>query len=369
LIRILLAIVFISSTLLDAEELRVLLKKNVEGVVFYSSVPLNFSDKNGKIIITKKENKVKLFVKENLIVLEGFGALSSPVSVKSLFLIYLDGKPYRGYFNVYLINSELFVVNVVDLEEYLYGVVPNEIPVSWSDEVIKAQSVVARTFALSRKSNLSDSFYDLDDSTFSQVYGGYSKENERINSLVDRTKGEILYYAGEPALAYYHSTCGGKTESSENIWGKDIPYLKTVQCNWCKNSPYFEWQLEISSQRLVEILKKIGKNFDSRNISVKIIDKNSSGRVANLEFFDNSQSIVMKANNFRNLVGTSELKSLNFIVTKRNNLFLFKGYGWGHGVGMCQWGAKNMSDQGIDYRRILQYYFRGVKLVKKGKNY
>jgi stage II sporulation protein D len=367
--RALIAIItlfLLHASISNADTLRVLLLNGVPTVDVSCSASLNAIDPSGRVVALKPDRTTRWSVRNGRISADDVGAFASPLRLEAPFVISVNGRPYRGSFVLHAKAGKLIVVNEIDLEDYLYGVVPGEVPKSWSDEVIKAQSVVARTFAQSRRTADSRSIWDLDDSTLSQMYGGYAKEDDRVSRLVDRTAGEVLFYGGKPAVAYYHSTCGGRTEDSGNVWSSSLFYLRPVPCSWCKDSPYLTWSLALPVTKLAARLGTKANDFDIRSLQVRIIGRNESGRVSRIEVSDSDHAIVMKGNEFRNLVGTTELKSLNFATIRRGNDIVFQGRGWGHGVGMCQWGAKSMSDAGTDYRRILQYYYRGVKLVKQG---
>lgn len=348
-----------------ADTLRVLLVRGAAAVEISSPASLSLTDASGRRVLVRPGPPVRFEVRGAKIAAAGT-EVDPPVKVESPFVISVAGRPYRGDMVLHLSGGRLVVVNEIDLEEYLYGVVPQEVPRSWSDEVIKAQCVVARTFALSRRNPDPAAAWDLDDSTLSQMYGGYAKEDERVNRLVDRTAGEVLYYEGKPALAYYHSTCGGRTEDSGEVWGGRFFYLRSVPCPWCAASPYLRWTLRISAERLAERLRTAGP-FEPRSLAVRVLEVNASGRAASVEVSDASgRRKVLRGNEFRNLVGNADLRSLAFSVTRQADEFVFQGRGWGHGVGLCQWGAKALSDAGVDYRRILHHYYPGTRLVKPG---
>lgn len=350
-----------------AETLRVLLLRDQTAVEVSGLASWTATDASGRRTVFRPAGgAVRFGVVADRLVASG-EEFRPPVRLESPFVLSVAGRPYRGDLVLHLRDGRLVVVNEIDLEEYLYGVVPQEVPRSWSDEVIKAQCVVARTFALSRRNPDPNAAWDLDDSTLSQMYGGYAKEDERVNRLVDRTAGEVLYYEGRPAVAYYHSTCGGRTEDAAEVWGGRVFYLRSVPCPWCVASPYSRWVLRISAERLADRLRGAGP-FEARSLEVRVLSVNASGRVSSVEVSDaTGRRRVLRGNEFRSLVGNGDLRSLAFTVVRQADEFVFQGRGWGHGVGLCQWGAKALSDAGVDYRRILSHYYPGTKLVRPGR--
>jgi stage II sporulation protein D len=344
-------------------DLRVLLVRSAPSVEISSASGMTLESPSDHSVLTVVSTvPCRIDVESGRIVVGRFGSFGSPVRVKGSSPLRLNGKLYRGGLTIHLRNGALLAVNDVGLEEYLYGVVPREISENWSAEAVKAQAVVARTFALVQRLEAQDTLYDLDNSTFSQMYEGIDIESSRINGYVDQTASQVLTYRNGLAQVYYHSSCGGQTEAAGDLWGKPVPYLQSVTCRFCENSPYFNWSLRLSRSGLAKILARKGVTLTPETVRVK--RQTASRRAETLVLSDGRRSLEMKANDFRALAGTKELKSLLFTVRSGPGGFAFDGHGFGHGVGMCQWGAKGMSDRGMDYQRILQYYFRGTKLMK-----
>jgi len=277
-------------------------------------------------------------------------------------IIGVNGVKYRGLLIVRKSGVKIDVCNRISLEDYLKGVVSCEMSGSWHIEALKAQAVAARTYAvyfLNKKSNVN---YDLDSTTNFQVYKGYSSESKSGNTAVDKTSGLIMTYDGEPILSFFHSTCGGWTSDNGDVWtGKNLPYLKRVKCDYCTNSLKYNWKENISVTEIKSLLEKNGKQTGK----IKSINlKRSSERVTGVIIRHSSGEIVLTGNDFRRIIGAERLRSLYFTTRVSGKNVVFEGKGWGHGVGMCQYGAKNLADGGKDYKYILKYYYSGVDIRK-----
>ncbi|MBU2541543.1 MAG: SpoIID/LytB domain-containing protein [Candidatus Omnitrophica bacterium] len=259
--------------------------------------------------------------------------------------------------------SNFFVVNYIELEDYIRGVLYHEISHLWPEESIKAQAVVVRTFALSKMHDNRLKEYDLTNDTYSQVYGGRTSERWRTNKGVDATGGEVLKLDGKIFPTYYHAACGGHTEDVSNLWDVDIASLKGVTCPYCADSPHFKWDIYIDFKRLQEKLNAAGLRVGKIE-SIEIVERSLSNRVLKLKIISATDTIEISGKALREILGPKILRSTNFQIESSGDFVLFKGFGWGHGVGLCQWGAYFMGKQGHDYRQILEYYYHGAKIEK-----
>jgi stage II sporulation protein D (peptidoglycan lytic transglycosylase) len=274
---------------------------------------------------------------------------------------------YRGSFQVSNAGgARFYLVNLVDLESYLLGLVNSEVPSSWPLEALKAQAVAARTYALWKKAN-SENPYHLLTTTLDQVYHGAHVENIRSVKAVRDTAGWFMSYRGKPILAYYHSCCGGHTDSGLEIKGRDLPYLAGVPDTWCSDSPKFSWALSISSSGLAEALIKAGHRVASVD-SIIVLKKTSSGRVLELKIVTPQSALILSGEDLRKVVGYQSLRSTRFEVTKRSNTFHFKGTGYGHGVGACQYGMRGLAEQGYNWRQILGHFYKGVTFTRLSRS-
>lgn len=277
----------------------------------------------------------------------------------------IDGKKYRGQVVIRKDEKGRFnIINEVNIDDYLYGVLPHEISPAWPPEALKAQAVASRTLALYRKRRERAKDYGLDATVFTQVYRGVEGEDQRTNQAVNETRGKILAYRGRVINSVFHATCGGRTEEARNVWpGSEEPYLKSIFCTFCKGSPYYEWEERIKERDLRSILEEKGLDL-SRIKEIESTEKSPSDRAVKIAIKQRRKTQFLRANNFRLFAGPELIRSTLFTVSKEKNTFVFKGYGWGHGVGMCQWGARGMAEKGKDYKEILKHYYTGVKIEK-----
>lgn len=319
----------------------------------------------GKIVSLSAELKTTVTTYENKILL---GRLNPNLS---RFLIKIDksgriiinGRRFRG--NIELIkkvNAELLVVNHIDLEDYVKGILYNEASHYWPMEALEAQSIACRTYALYQCEVNRPKDYDATPDTYSQVYGGSASERYRTNKAVNETKGIILTYQAQVFPAYYHATCAGHTEDASLLWGIDILPLKGVTCNFCKDSPHFNWHSVLSLDSIGEKLNQAGYKI-SKITTISVLGKDTSNRLTDLEFISAKKNLKIAAKDFRNIIGPNIIRSANFRVSIEGNDCVFEGFGWGHGVGLCQWGAYFMAKQGYTAEEILKYYYPGVTLT------
>ncbi len=270
----------------------------------------------------------------------------------------VDGTRYRGKILVCRDNEGMYLINEVPLEEYVKNVVSAEVGPNWAFEALKAQAVIARTYALRQKSANSNPNYDLTSTVLDQVYRGETKggTNEAlISRAVEQTRGEVLTYDGKLIEAFYHSTCGGETEDPREVFGKSYPYLKPVKSK-CALSPYCVWEREIP---LEEIAKALGVAGIKR---ISIESHTVTGRVRALKVFHGKGVLTVKATDLRKMLGWKRLPSTKFTFTRKGHVIVFEGKGYGHGVGLCQWGALQMARQGKNYREILSFYYPGTTI-------
>ncbi len=277
--------------------------------------------------------------------------------------IYIDGRPYRGTIEVIGTAKGLQVINELYLEDYLVGLINNEISSSWPLEVVKAQAVIARTYALFQKEKRSGELFHLSATVIDQVYKGSATEDNAALRAVRDTSGEVLTYKGEIALALYHSNAGGKTESAANVWGKDYTYLRSVKSPYDSKAHNFEWSYAIGAEALERSLR--AANLDIEKIKgIRIRKRSRSKRVISLEIIGRGGSVKLTGERLRAILGYGNIKSTLFRVRKRRSNFVFTGKGSGHGVGLSQWGAKGMAGAGRKYKGILSYYYPGTRLQK-----
>ncbi len=278
-------------------------------------------------------------------------------------VIAVNGRKFRG--DIQLIgkdNLHLQAVNYVDPEDYIKGILYHESSHYWPLEALKAQAVSCRTFALYQmRENLAKD-YDVTSDIYSQVYGGKTSERYRTNKAVEETKSEVLVYQGKVFPAYYHATCGGSTEDAALLWNTDILPLKVVLCGFCRESPHYNWHLVLPQSKIIDELSKAGYNGFKKIKNIEIIEKDLSGRNKTLKLITDKKDIRISAKDFRNIIGPNVIRSTKFNLEIADGDAVFIGFGWGHGVGLCQWGAYFMAKQGYNYQDILKFYYPGTDI-------
>lgn len=275
----------------------------------------------------------------------------------------INGKSYRGIIEVMPADKGVLVVDELPLEDYLVGLINCEISSQWPIEAVKAQAVIARSYAVYQKAARKNALYHLESSVMDQVYEGCDIEDSRAVRGVKETAGEVLTYNGAVIQAFYHSNCGGHTEASENVWGFALPYLAGVDCKYCLTSPSVKWEQSISLKKLESQLRSSGYQVSGLK-DIKPGSRNKSGRLQDLTLVSAKGRSVISTVNFRKTIGYTVIKSTNFDVRISGDEAQFVGAGYGHGVGLCQWGAKQRASDGFDYREILFYYYPGTRLEK-----
>jgi len=291
------------------------------------------------------------------------GAGYRQISFAASGAVFINGKPYRGMAEISFGDKGILVVNELPLEDYLVGLINCEVSSSWPIEAVKAQAVIARTFAIYRKNLRKNAPYHMESSTLDQVYDGCEIEDSRAKRAVSETSGEVLTYNGAIIQAFYHSNCGGKTEASENVWGISLPYLKGVTCEYCLGNSTSKWEQRLELKNVEDKLRAAGfKVSDVTDIRPGI--RNNRGRLKNIMVVSAQGNVTLTGDQFRKVLGYSVIKSTNFSVKIADGIAVFNGTGYGHGVGLCQWGAKQRALNGFDYIEILSYYYPGTKLEK-----
>jgi stage II sporulation protein D len=290
----------------------------------------------------------------------------------------INGRDYRGSLEVRKIDGNLWVINVVDIESYLKGVVPCEIGgISERQiEAAKAQAVAARTYARAHMGQYQELGFDLYATVQDQVYNGIACERELTSRAVESTAGEVLLYMDLPIEAKYHSTCGGHTADFSDVWpGDSPPYLRSVRCEYCKNSPHYSWKKEMTKKEFFALLRnrlnKVNVNMGADELihSFRLNRNKRSQRVTHFVLVTNKKEYTIPTYRLRTLFGQPNdpgglLKSSYVFIKTKGDKVIIEGRGFGHGVGMCQFGAMEMANQGKNYRQILYHYYRGTRIRK-----
>jgi len=301
----------------------------------------------------------------------------------------LDGRAYHGYFVVVARSSGLVLVNRLRLEDYVRGVVGNEIGKGGDGllEALKAQAVAARTYAYLKVDDEDGDPFDVRATEMDQVYGGVAAQSPMTERACADTRGEIIHFNGVPVAAFYSSNCGGRTAGAGEVWNGSAPkYLQSVHDrknrrtdDWCKGSKYYRWEVRWEASRFMEIFAKNyprfhpwdGKPFGSLK-NLRVVKRGKSGRVTILEVETTNGRYRIQRDTIRWTLrrpdrGEPALLStyIDVDVDGRGGKAArvkISGRGYGHGVGMCQVGAMAMSRQGESYRDILTHYYHDVEI-------
>ena len=272
---------------------------------------------------------------------------------------------YRGSLIIRPGNDEtVTIVAELGVEDYLLGVLPHEMEPGWPLEALKAQAVVARTFAYYHLGKYRKSGFDLTSDTRSQVYGGVGAENAAVRRAVSETRGEVLGYQGALLDVYYHACCGGHTADYGQVWGHGaapMP-LRGVKDRYCPKSPLGRWEAFIPKSDVLAALQS-QHMLGGKLQSFRLGRRDAAGYVRSFLAKIRGEAVVVNAEKFRQEVGPTVLRSLRLSAAKLKSRGVeFEGSGSGHGVGLCQWGARIQAEAGRKYETILKYYFPGSTL-------
>ncbi len=293
---------------------------------------------------------------------------------------------WRGRLKVLVVNDAVMVINEVDLEDYLLSVVPSEMPSAWPMEALKAQAVAARSYVMNSLGQYPGMPYDVQRGQEDQVYLGIKQESGRTSQAVKATAGKVMVYGGRQFVrAFFHSTSGGVTGESTGIWHENLPYTRPVESP-SEQSKHASWTAEIGHGDLERALLDIG--FQVRELKAVLPHtQDEGGRHLTFSVVDRYGVRTISAFDLRRAVGRAEMKSTLFDMVwigRENKIiepkdlqgylygevqlpdvrrYVFKGRGWGHGVGMSQYGAKAYADQGWTYQQVLHHYYTGVDVT------
>lgn len=261
-----------------------------------------------------------------------------------------QGKQYRGGLRVVAAQGRLLIVNVLDMEDYLRGVVPSEMQASWPLEALRAQAIAARSYLLASLEPEAD--YDICATTDCQHYGGVAAEHPRSDQAVADTRGLVLTHSGRVATAYYHSDSGGMLASGAEVFGEAASYLP-AQADVSAPSPHRGWQFRLEPGQVAAALAARGLVL-GQVTALRVLAYSSSGRVNSAEIIGQAGRAVLSGEELTDLLRGWGFKSTRF---KMVSNLLAQGDGWGHGVGMSQYGAKAMAEAGNRYSQILAFYY------------
>jgi stage II sporulation protein D len=349
-----------------AQDIRVGLSQGASEVIVGSSVPTSLLDGNGRVL-------------GQIPALQGFSATTAIGGVglagkkawqitlkpKENGFIYAGGRWYRGEVNLVRESGGITVINRLNIEDYLASVIGKEMYNTWPQEALKAQAVASRSYAVFKLHRPKSKLFDVLDTTTSQVYVGLAGEANSTQEAVKATTGQVLMYQGKVIEAVFHSSSGGHTENSENVWQNIVPYLRGV-ADFDQSSPSYQWTLNLTPAQLRQRIPGVGDI-----LSMMPAKSSSTGRILMLKVQGTKGARLIKGTEVRKALG---LKSTLFTAKPEFGLvagksgaskptsFLISGRGYGHGLGMSQWGAYSLATQNKTYKEILMHYFQGTAL-------
>ncbi len=342
--------------------IRVALLEGAGSVAISSKSTLTIKDAASRKVLFRTENRKPVTVSATS---EGMAISGKPCGARELLVsstsnsLSVNGKTYPGNLRILARNSGLLVVNLVNLDAYLKAVVPSEMLPTWPEEALKAQAVVSRSFVLHHAFRNDAEDYDI--TADKQVYNP-EKRDPRTDRAVDSTDNIVLFYRGELLLPFFSTCCGGFTEYAANVWDTKDVFPSPVKCPFCRDAPDYRWQARMSLGELQKNLRSAGI-ASARSIAVH--SRSTSGeRITALRIESESGQSVIKINRFRLLVGPNVIRSGLFDIQVDGGYITFRGRGWGHGVGMCQRGARVLAERDESFKAILKYYFPGARTKK-----
>jgi len=259
-------------------------------------------------------------------------------------------------------KGELLAVAVVPLEEYVAAVLSREAAERFHPEALAALAVAVRTYAVAAAAKPRNAAYDVGGSVEDQVFDGMDGVAAGFREAADRTRGLVVRYRGELARTVYHSTCGGRTEDAGSAWGgKDIPYLRAQFCVDCADSPVYRWEYRMSEAEGRRVAKALGI-LPGKDLRIAVTGRTPTGRASRVRISSGGVSRELQAAEFRKAAGYAKVRSLKIEIVPVAGGWRVTGEGWGHGVGLCQFGANGMARRGAGFREILARYYPGTEL-------
>jgi stage II sporulation protein D len=341
----------------QAVELRVAIQKNVSSLKVGSSTTAIIKDGAGKQIgqLTPMSSLAAKPQDNGITINNRVDADELIIEPKDNGYVWIGDRWYRGQTRLIRQGSGLTAINYVDLEQYLYSVVGAEAVSTWPIEALKAQAVAARSYALYKRNTSSSSIYDVDTTVGTQVYKGLDTEYTTTHAAVDGTLGQIMTYDNKVILAAFHSSSGGHTENVEDVWTSPLPYLRAV-VDYDQKSPVFEWEKIFPISQIQDLVAGIGiiKNLQPAEMT-------PYGRVVTMKVTGDRGTVMVSGKDLRDAL---DLRSTLFRISTDGHNLQVQGRGFGHGLGLSQWGAYFLAKQGVNYNQILAHYYQNARLTR-----
>ena len=339
--------------LIKTPYIRVLLKKNIKIVNLKGNLEIDntktknatFYFKNGYIIYNSNKYKT-LLIKSN-----------KPIFIKE------KNNSYYGNIKLVAKKRGIYLINIVDITHYLYGVITSESYSKWNIEALKAQAVASRTYAYYQTLVRKHWLYDVRDNTFDQVYNGIKGITKKSKLATNLTKGQILTYNNKPILAQYMANAGWYVSSSKEIFNTNLPYLYSHKDDFSIKATYGKWQKKVKIEIIEKNLQKLGIKVEGIK-EILPYEVTKSGRVVKVKIIANNGNVILRT--YNSIRRAAKLKDILLKkIERKDGYFHFYGGGFGHGVGYSQWGGAVMAKNGYNYKEILNFYYYNCKLIKK----
>jgi stage II sporulation protein D len=298
------------------------------------------------------------------------GSFPSPIRIAaSGGFTFVNDIPYRSTIIIHNREGKCLVVNELGVEKYIAGVINTAMQANWPIEALKTQAVTARSYAINAIEERPDALFHVHSDTSDQMYRGAANETVKSNLATTSTRGTVLYFTGGVLKAYYHANCGGRTDVPESVWGnKENGAYRSVYCPYHRTSESAKnWNIRIEKPQLEAALRKMDGDLPgglTRIASLTMGAASPGMRQKSVILGDsNGKNVEIDANSFRQMIGYTRLKSTKFQVRSEAGALQFQGVGYGHGVGMCQIGAREMALRGKSHIEILKHYYPLARLA------
>ena len=259
-------------------------------------------------------------------------------------------------------DDRFSILEEIGIEEYLPGVIEGEMPMMWNDDALQAQAIAIRTYTIYKRKMKANALYHIN--RLDLAYKGSYLNQTKTKEIVDKTRGTVMVYDWKLFPGYFHSTCGGHTEDINLVFNlKSIPPLSGVDCGYCNDSKYYHWTKKLGRNEIQSKLNKTKSKVKKiRSITTEQIGP--GGHCSTIKINHAGGTKKVNANDFRLIIGPNNLRSTSFSIKNSGSSFIFEGNGWGHGVGLCQYGTQNMAKSGFKWYDILRHYYPEIDLVK-----
>lgn len=327
--------------------------------------PMMISDLSGRAVVNDSPTWLRATLKGGGLEVSGGGRRADGLRLApgDTGFLRVNGREYPGALEIVRSGDTLTVINELPLEEYLAGAVKAEAGDKMPLEMLKAQAVVARTYAAYHRRLNAEKAFHIVASTLNQQYLGRVAPDSAVWAAVKETAGQVLLWNGELFPAFYHTDSGGHTEDPRVVFAtSSMPALRPVRVAFPSGSPHERWRLDLPLAELSSALLRGGISV-GRVVALDVLERSTSLRVARIAVRGTAGTVTLRGNDLRRLVGYDTLKSTLFAVAVAGPVARFVGRGYGHGVGLDQWSAKTMADRGWSAAQIVGYYYPGATLA------